>query len=773
MKNRMFLALLLLTVSGWTLHAQLATIKGFVYDAKTGQTIPVASAWIDGTQVGQSTDQHGFFVLQKVPAGQVTLRVSFVGYEDFSELMSVKADEVYQRTVLLVPKVIELGAATISAERQRLQKVNPLSSHRLTPQTLQRIPGLSGQADLAEYLQVIPGVVFTGDRGGQLYIRGGEPVSNLVKLDGMTVVNPFHSVGFASVFDTETIGSVDVYTAGFGSTYGGRISSVIDIRTRTGNRNHFAATASGNTFGYQVIAEGPLKKMTPTNNGSISFMLSQKGSFIKATAPLVYPWLDSSALPFQYHDTYAKISLVGRNGEQIDLSGMRFTDGADYPGLLSSSWTNSGGGARFLMSPRETPLLFEGNLYMTDYRGVLKEHDRRPRNTSYNSVEGAFRVHYNRPSWKLIWGTEMNVLHTVHAFRSTDGTTEEDEFFTTELITFLEARFETRRLLIEPGFRLNYYADRSFISPEPRIRARYKLRDDLQASFAGGWYTQNLVSTTSAEDVVNLFQGFYIGPFFVQNEYKGTPIKNKFQMAWHAVAGVHYFGINNLKINAEVYFKDFTRLINYNRNKIFDEVLWVGSSYGSEIQPYLTKHFIIEKGKAYGIDLLAELNREHGSLYLTYSLGFAHREDEFIQYSPHFDRRHSINLLASRSIGKRDHLLTRIRWNLGSGLPFTQSFGLYEDLSLQDGTFIFDNIHEGDLSVWYGPLNGGRLPWYHRLDVSFSGNWPLGKKASIEATASIMNLYNRRNVFYIDRISGARVDQLPLIPTLGIKIVLN
>src|SRR5690606_30163413 len=122
-----------------------------------------------------------------------------------------------------------------SAERQKAQDNVRVGVTKLTPKQIERLPAIGGQADLAQYMQVVPGVVFTGDQGGQLYIRGGSPVQNLVLMDGMTLYNPFHSIGLFSVFDNDIIRNADIVTAGFGADYGGRISSVMDITTRDGS----------------------------------------------------------------------------------------------------------------------------------------------------------------------------------------------------------------------------------------------------------------------------------------------------------------------------------------------------------------------------------------------------------------------------------------------------------------------------------------------------------------------------------------------------------
>jgi outer membrane receptor protein involved in Fe transport len=119
-----------------------------------------------------------------------------------------------------------------------------MSVQKITPKEIDKLPSIGGEPDIAQYMQVLPGVVFTGDQGGQLYIRGGSPVQNKVMMDGMIVYNPFHSIGLFSVFDTDIIRNADIYTGGFGAQYGGRISSIMDVTTIDGNQNEFEGNAS-------------------------------------------------------------------------------------------------------------------------------------------------------------------------------------------------------------------------------------------------------------------------------------------------------------------------------------------------------------------------------------------------------------------------------------------------------------------------------------------------------------------------------------------------
>ena len=191
------------------------------------------------TSIGGTTDVNGYFVISKIPPGNYTLMVTYLGYDSIVMPISIKANEVLTKKLILTKGAYNLDVVNISADREEARQETKTSVTKVTPKQLKQIPSIGGQPDLAQYLQVIPGVVFTGDQGGQLYIRGGSPIQNKVLLDGMVIYNPFHSIGLFSVFETDIIRNADVYTGGFGAEYGDRVSSVMDITTRDGSKKRF------------------------------------------------------------------------------------------------------------------------------------------------------------------------------------------------------------------------------------------------------------------------------------------------------------------------------------------------------------------------------------------------------------------------------------------------------------------------------------------------------------------------------------------------------
>jgi hypothetical protein len=236
------------------------------------------------------------------------------------------------------------------------------------------------------------------------------------------------------------------------------------------------------------------------------------------------------------------------------------------------------------------------------------------------------------------------------------------------------------------------------------------------------------------------------------------------QKSNHAILGFEFDLTNRLNLNVETYIKDNIQLTNINRNKLYDD-----NAENGDKPEYLRKDFIIETGKAYGIDFLLKYDYKRVYLWATYSLGWVTRYDGVINYPPHFDRRHNVNLVGSYTFGKDLTWEFSTRWNLGSGFPFTQTQGFYEKIPFYDGINTDYTKVNGELGIVYGPLNQGRLPYYHRLDINLKKVIPTGADSELEISFSITNVYNRKNIFYFDRIRYERVNQLPFMPSLGLN----
>ena len=748
-----------------TLYSQ-STIRGFVYDKATGEPVMFANVIIKGTKIGTSTDVNGFFSFTKLQPGTYTIRVQFIGYDTASITVTVKDKEIITKKIYLQESSVMLQQIDVSAERtDKIEQVR-ISVNKITPKQIERIPSVGSEPDFAQYVQVLPGVIFTGDQGGQLYIRGGAPIQNKVLLDGMVVYNPFHSIGFFSVFDSDIIRSADVFTGGFNAEYGGRISSVMDIITKDGNKNRQSGKISASTFGSKLLLEGPIFKSEDQSKTSMSYVFSAKTSYIRESSKVLYSYVDSVGIPFSFNDFYGKLSLNTENGSKINFFGFRFTDNVKYKALSKFNWNSGGIGSNIILVPSGSPFLFKVNFSYSKYEITLKESDGLPRNSEINGFNLGLSFNYFIGKDELNYGIETYGFKTDFNYYNAVGRLIDQIQNTTELGAFVKYKIARNKYVLEPGFRLQYYASLPQISPEPRLGFKYIINDKLRYKLATGLYSQNFISANSDRDVVNLFYGFLSSPEKgdLPEKFDGKLVKQSLQRAAHIVSGIEYDINNNFDVNIEGYFKRNIQLLNVNRNKIFDDT---GDNW--QVPDLLKKDFIVENGDAYGADITLKYEYKRNYLWLTYSLGFVDRYDGFITYAPIYDRRHNINILATRTLGKNLDWEISARWNFGSGFPYSKTAGYYEQLQIND---INNDLASANalLGILYGELNAARLPSYHRLDVTLKKTVEFSKNSTLEINFACTNLYNRANIFYYDRIRSKRVDQLPIIPSIGLSL---
>ncbi len=750
---RIFFIAFILLASTWAL-AQDATIRGNVYDSESGEPIMFGNVLVKGSSIGANTDVDGFFSIKAKP-GTYTIVFSYLGYDSTAVEVTVKAGDIEYISAKLDPSGVQLSTVDVSAKRDRARTEVQISTQRVSQEDIQSLPSIGGDADIAQYLPVLPGIIFTGDQGGQLYIRGGSPVQNLVLLDGMTLYNPFHSIGLFSVFETELVQDVEVQSAAFSAEYGGRVSAVLDIKTKSGNRKRWGGSAGVSPFQAKVVVDGPLIPQTEERESSLSLVFAAKEALIDETDDILYNYaFDSVGLPFNYRDFYGKLSYIIGNGSKADLFGFNFTDQVNFPGVANLDWDATGGGLNFKVIPASSSLILSGIIAASSYDISLLETDGNPRNSSINTINANLDFTYYGGQSEFNYGVGLNSIGTEFRFQNFAGFNFEQEDFNTELSGYLKYKQQIGDLILEPSVRLMYYSSINEITVEPRFRFKYNISRNLRFKGGVGYYTQNLLSTVNDRDIVNLFVGFLLGP----KEGLIDPVTNsrtdsRLQKAWHYVAGVEYDIGRNLTFNLEGYLKSFNQMININRNKL------------SASDP----NYVVETGEAYGMDFNMDFKKGNWDVWLTYSLAFVNRFDGEQTYPTNFDRRHNSNVLITYKFGNENSWEVSGRWNLGTGFPFTLTEGFYGRYSFNDG--LNEDLTTGNPElgiVFDDRINGGRLPTYHRLDLSLKKTWKLSKYGAIELNVSATNAYDRQNIFFFDRVEYDRVDQLPIMPAMGI-----
>ncbi|MCE3258542.1 MAG: hypothetical protein K0S12_183, partial [Bacteroidetes bacterium] len=730
--------------------------------------------------IGTNSDLNGYFNISKIPPGEYTLLVTNLDFDTIREKITVKAGDNINKKFFATKGGVKLDEVEVTTSNTEKVENTTVAVQKIDPIIISKLPSV-GEPDIAQYLQVLPGVVFTGDQGGQLYIRGGLPVQNKVLLDGLIVFNPFHSIGLFSVFDNDIMKNADVYSAGFGAEYGGRTSSIMDVTTRDGNKKRMAGKIAFSTFGAKATLEGPLIKLKESGNTSVSYLLSAKHSYLPQTSKIIYPYANENGLPFYYTDLYGKVAVSSTGGSKFSVFGFNFNDKVNYSDIASFAWKNNGLGSNFVLVPANSNILVEGvfaySSYQIDFKNPSLETDAKKStvsgvNTGFNFVKFIGKHEARFGFEGVTTNTSYEIQNPYYAVITLDRATIDVAAFTKfKLID------KKKRIVFEPSFRLQYYATIGHLSPEPRAAIKVNVTPKIRFKGAGGLYSQSMISANSDRDVVNLFYGFINAPkpediskTYIDYKNEVQTMSSAVQKATHVVGGFEFDLLKYFELNVEVYQKFFNQVINVNRDKVFDD-----NTLNANRPDELKKNFVIEQGRARGFDVVLKYDRKRFYFWAVYSLT---KNDRWVgntqtgvvlNYAPNYDRRHNVNLVTSYSFGKKKNWEVNGRWNMGTGFPFTQTQGFINAFNPQGNINYNFPQANGTLSYIPGPLNGGRLPDYHRFDIGVKYKYNWSERTILEVNAGATNIYNRENIFYVDRFTFKRINQLPIMPSLSMS----
>ena len=736
--------------------AQSATVRGFVKDKADGQPllgVNVSLADQANRLYGNATDNNGFFIIPQLAPGRYVLRVSYIGYELYTDTLSLAPDEILTYNFDLVSSTSELDEVVVEAEQENIGAANVTAGlQTVRPQDINLIPAPDVSGDLVSYLQTLPGVVATGDQGGQLFIRGGEPTQNLVLLDGMLVYQPFHLIGFYSAFPSDIISSSDVYAGGFGAKYGGRLSSVIDISARNGNKRRFAGAVSLAPFVSAAHLEGPIFR------DRLSFLFSGRTSVIEQGAS----HLTDEPLPYTFDDQFGKLHAVLTPTSQLSVSALRTydrgiiglaaqTEGeADNDETDQVVWKNEAVGGRFILLPTRLPMLAEVLFSYSSIENTFGPQAQPSRSSNTKQYDARINATYYLPNTDVNWGLHVRTSSLESDLGGQFQQVSTDQEFLTEAGIYLEPQFRMGNFRIQPGLLAQTFPSKSRQFFEPRFRIIWN-QGIHRLSAAWGIYHQEIVGLSDRRDAGDIFTAWTSSPLGEVPE------------AMHVIGGYQVHPASWLNISLEGFYKKLSNL----------------SVAEFTAFPRFTTRLQPADGRVYGADVRLEVSG--GPFYGFVNYGYSHvtydskqeslliiRNNAELTYPPPHDRRHQINVLGSlRFFG----FVLNTRWQFGSGLPFSKALGFDEFVLLNGPTDVL--TESGSTRVLYAEPYTGRLPAYHRLDVSLERAFTVSSHASIKLQGSLTNAYDRSNLFYIDLFTLRRLNQLPLIPSFGIKMELK
>jgi len=780
--KKILLVSLLSILSSVVFAQQSNTIRGFVYNASNGEAVAytrVTIRIINGSQEskleGAITDLDGFFQFSAVADGTYELEIRGMEFDVLNDTVTVSGNKIitlnYQLEKSDEVKEIE-EVVVYGADRTKRTQID-ISVNKLNQESLERLPSFGAENDIMAAFSITPGVVTTGDQGGQLYVRGGTPIQNKILLDGMTIYNPFHSIGFFSVFETELIRSADIYTGGFDARFGGRISSIMDITYKDGDLQKHGGLVSVSPFMGKAVVEGPIYRNKDYPGSGASYIFSAKHSLLDYTSKSLYPHAnDGDGMPFTFTDIYGKITVKNNEGTKFSIFGFSNNDKVNYTNIADLGWNSFGGGLNFRLVPTSSAMIIRGHLNASNYSiGFQEFKGGKERLSEIGGFDLGFDfTYFLKNQSEITYGINIGGFSTNFKTYNEVDREIKVENFNTELSGYVNYRLVAGLWVINPGIRVQSYPGHAAVIPEPRLALKYNLTENVRLSLSGGYYSQNFTSATSDRDVVNLFYGFLSAPSNVQKVFtqkNGDEMEpmNGIQTSWHGIFGTEFDITRAFSIGVETYYKYFPKLSNINVNKLYDDT----KEFHSAPDVY-KKDFLIESGVSYGVDLLLEYSKNRLFLWGVYSWGNSTRWDGFQEYVPVFDRRHNVNLVATYSFLKDKSLELSLRWNFGSGLPFTPTSGYYQGESFDDGvTTDYTTTNPSDFSILLGGINSERLPTYHRFDVTLKKKFQLKKNMLIEVRGGVTNVYNRDNIFYVNRVTNEKIYQLPFLPSIALS----
>ncbi|MDX1429742.1 MAG: carboxypeptidase-like regulatory domain-containing protein, partial [Rhodothermales bacterium] len=635
-------------------QAQWASLRGRVTDLNDGEPLPGVHVSLKGprTSTGTITNRDGYYILSRIRPGDYDVTFSYVGYAADTQTITIDFDQVQQLNITLEADMATLREVVVETERPEHEHQGSAGFVTVRPSDLERIPLPGLSPDVAAYLTSVPGITQTGDQGGQLFVRGGTPTQNLFLLDGIPVYQPMHIVGFYSAFPAEIVSFTNVYAGGFGSRYGGRLSSVVDVSSRNGSKRRVVGSAALAPFLGSVRLEIPLMR------DKISVVASVRESVIERIAPEV---LDRE-LPYRFGDRFAKFHAFLNETSHVAVTAISTSDKGNIAGSsgLASDirWENRAVGARYFYLAQTFPVLTELLVSVSSFEmqsGPSASPDQTSKVSGFN---GAINFGYLLGSWEAHFGLfaqSTGYRYNLDAQRSSDV-----QEFIAEGGTYMDLRFFlSDRVTIEPGVRIHSYASRGQVFAEPRFRASWKASQlpwHSQLSFAAGLYHQQTVGITSDRVVTDVFTAWAPSPPF-----EAVP------RSIHFIAG--WSGTPSPGITASI--EGYRKLID---NLAFPEI-------SESVRP--DSRFVTVTGASNGVDTQVRVSRGPWFANLTYGLSKVTYETDEGSFRPPHDRRHQLSSALGFSLGS---IQFRFGWQYGSGLPFTQLAGFYDAVPIQVGS---------------------------------------------------------------------------------------
>lgn len=794
------LRLLILMLLPAAIEAQnKRTISGYVTDTSTGEQLIGVNLYETSSGLGTSANEYGFYSLT-IPTGVCDLRVTFIGYKTQDLHFNLTKDTVINIEMDL--GAVEFQEVVVTAERSKVDE-SQMSVVDVPIQKLTKIPVILGEPDVLKVIQLLPGVQSGSEGTSGIYVRGGAADQNLFLLDGVPVYNASHLFGFFSVFNPGAVKTVKLYKGGFPARYGGRLSSVVDIRMKEGNDQKIAGDVSIGLIASRLNIEGPIVK------GKSSFIISARRTYIDVLAQPFIAMANNSLENeeirggYYFYDLNAKLNYKFSDRHRLYLSTYlgqdklyvkekyqynNYYSGDGYSeqkekfedrGDVAMKWGNRIAALRwnYLINNKlfsnttvtYSKYHFNTGIFWGEYNLTKKEQTTSDFDYFSDIQDLAAKIDFDyalHPDHAVKFG----VGHITHFFKpgvqavKVSSSANPDDNFSSktpnnkvnanEQYVYVEDNITLgERWKVNAGLHLSGFnvQGKYYLSLQPRASARYKIKDNwsIKASYAKMNQYMHLLSSSTIDMPTDLWVPVTsrLKPPASHQYAFGTSLR----LPWH------------LDLTVEAFYKEMDNLIDYRD----------GASFSGTASTNWDEKVVMGKGTAYGVELMLEKTVGKTTGWLGYTLSKSERQFDELNFGKVFparyDRRHDFSLVLTHAFSERFDIGATWVYNTGNAV----TLGAYEYPFLPSEYNSYGDWET--LPVDYGGRNGYRMPAYHRLDLGF--NFHKKKKHGTRTwNISVYNAYNNQNPFmlrwekdydnYQEEGSEAVLKQISLFPII-------
>jgi len=767
------------------IFAQNYTISGYLKDSQSGEVLIGANVFDLHSQKGTVTNSYGFYSIT-LPRDSVNLFFSYIGYDSQNLKMLLSANQQIEIKMIAGNVLDEI---TVNAEQ--IKRQNDIGIVEISSKTVKLLPSMAGESDILKALQLMPGIQSAGEGSSQLVVRGGSPDQNLILLDDVPMYYASHLGGFISVFNPYSIKNVKLIKGGFPAQYGGRLSSVIDIRMKDGNMTKTAGEVELGILSSKISLEGPIIK------NKLSYILSVRKGMIDLYAMALRPIMQiKQKAGYSFWDTNLKFNYVVSNKSRIYLSMYSGFDKIfiylnettpDYASKnqFNVKWGNTIAALRwnYKFSDKifsNTTLAYSNYGYFnqvysdyTDLTDSLKVRQLQSGKFQSKITDYTFKTDfdYNLNSWNNIkFGTNA-IYHQfepgIISLKASNSLNEKQDTVysdfainTQELVFYVSDKIKIgKKLVSEIGVHSSAYLvdSKKYYSLEPRILLNYKVNNNLniKSSYTKMRQYLHLLSNSGTGTPADL----WVPPTSKIPPQDAT----QFTFGFSSILTKH-----KIEFSVEGFYKDLKNLIEIKEGT---SLLWSTGDWQQKVD-------IGGRGKVYGLEFLLQKTTGKTTGWISYTLSknirqFAN-QNLGRTYFYNYDHTHDLNIVAVWSASK--NITLSASWSFATGNAISLAQGEYEILTyIEDFNKRYQKYYFTNILI-YNEKNSFRMPATHHLDIS--ANFAKQKKHGLRTwSLSVYNVYNQMNAYMIYynytykkgvyQIQLKKITLFPIIPSIS------